>query len=363
MTSTTFAFLVHPRVHLRQDFGGWFAPLGILPEPFYAWSLRTLPFPPVTAGTITLRDRPGTPAGLIMMVPLGARQMLELPRDQVVQRVDAAVDHAVRRGAQVVGLGALTASVTAGGQRLAQRTDVALTNGNAFTAVMIAQAAQQLIGRDSHADPTIAIVGASGSVGTTATRLIARQRSAARLILIGRTPAHLEERAAVVRAEAPGLKVQISRDIADARTADLVIVLTSSADSLLRAAHLKPGAIVLDGTQPRNTDRALPMERPDVQVLDGGLAALTGVRIGVNLGLPRGCAYACLAETMLLALEGHTGHFSIGAPTIEQAEYIGQLARKYRQFGFTLAPWHSFGQPVIGRQAAQGAELAMLGGE
>src|SRR3712207_7086631 len=51
-------------------------------------------------------------------------------------------------------------------------------------------------------------------------------------------------------------------------------------------------------------------------------------------------------STMLLALEGHTDHFSIGTPTLEQADYMLRLAHKHRQFGFDLAPFHSFGQPL-----------------
>jgi len=140
--------------------------------------------------------------------------------------------------------------------------------------------------------------------------------------------------------------VRTAKDISAVRTADLVVLLTSSADCLLRSEHLKPGAIVLDDTQPRNTDPALLTERPDVRIIDGGLVSVPGMRMTNNIALPRGYAYACLAETMLLALEGHSDHFSIGTPTLEQADYMLRLAHKHRQFGFDLAPFHSFGQPL-----------------
>lgn len=341
-----FAFLVHPRTQVRADMAGWFAPLGLIPEAVYQWGLRTLPIPPVTAGRVTLRDHANFSPGAIVMVPLSAQQMLQLPRQQVARRVEAAVDHAAANGAQLVGLGALTASVTAGGKTLAQRTDIGVTNGNAFTAAMMFSAAQQLITRAPNADPTIAIIGATGSVGSCVARLLAQARACERLILVGRKLAALEMLAAEIAPSAPGLLVTTATDVAAARSADLVIVLTSASDSVVRSEHLKPGSLVLDGTQPRNTDANLLTERPDVLVVDGGLVAVPGVRISVQIGLPRGCVYACLAETMLLALDGHRGHFTIGAPTLEQAKYMGQLAHKYRHHGFTLAPFYSFGQRI-----------------
>lgn len=342
---STFAFLVHPRADIRRDLAGWLPPLGMLPEPVCDWALQMLPLPPLAVGKVRLPDASKT-AGWIMLVPYSARQMLTLSRAQVTRKISAAIDKAVRLGANVVGLGALTAPVTGGGQRLAQRRDVAITNGNAFTAAMTVMAIKQLLARSSQSEPTVALVGASGSVGTCVAHLLARQHVIDRLLCVARSAERLERLAASLRAQAPGMHVRTSYDMAAVRDADLVVVLTSSADCLVRSEHLKPGATVLDDTQPRNTDPALLHERPDVLVVDGGLVALNDVHIGVNIGLPPGCVYACLAETMLLALDGYDEHFSIGAPTVTQAEYIGQLAVKHRSYGFDLAPLHSFGRPI-----------------
>ena len=56
-----------------------------------------------------------------------------------------AVDRAVALGADVVGLGALTATVTAGGATLRARTDIAVTNGNAFTAAILEDQIRMLL--------------------------------------------------------------------------------------------------------------------------------------------------------------------------------------------------------------------------
>ena len=344
--SRQFAFLIHPRSTISADLAGWFAPLGWLPETFYRWGLRTFPVPPMTAGRVTLAAPTGTVTGSIILVPLSAQQMLNLPREQVRHRVEAAVTHAADSGAEIIGLGALTSPVTEGGQTLAHHTTVGITNGNAFTAAMILQAVQQLLGRVKRATPTIAVIGAAGSVGSCVTKLIAQQRLSDRLLLIGRHLPPVALLANELATTAVGMTVHASTDLATARTADLVVVLTSATDCIVRTAHLKLGAIVLDATQPRNTPRTLLAERPDLLVVDGGLVALPTARITVKLGLPHGCVYACLAETMLLALAGHTGHFTLGAPTTEQATYLGQLAQRYQGVGFTLAPLHSFGQAL-----------------
>ena len=118
--------------------------------------------------------------------------------------------------------------------------------------------------------------------------------------------------------------------------------MTSSADALLKSEHLKPGAIILDDTQPRNTDPNLAVERPDVLIIDGGLVSIPGVSVNAHIGLPQGHSYACLAETMLLGLSGHQGHFSIGNPTPENITTIASQAARYRHFGFDLASLRSF---------------------
>ena len=130
--------------------------------------------------------------------------------------------------------------------------------------------------------------------------------------------------------------------------ADLVILLTASADSLLDSEHLAPGAVVLDATQPRNTSPDLAERRPDVLVVDGGVIDIPSLRlVGGNIGLPDGRAYACFAETALLSLTGHHGHFAIGAPALELVEHTRALARDLSHLGFTASAPTSFGVPVL----------------
>lgn len=338
MTRRKFAFIVHPRQEIGADLGMRWPALRLVPEPLCEFALGTLRLPPITWGEVLWREEP---LGWVILVPLSGRQMLQMRRERVLARVEAALDQARTLGAEIVGLGALTAPVTGGGQRLTHRKDLAVTNGNAYTAAVTYEAVQGLLAERPEAE--VAVVGATGSVGSCLVRLLARRRLATRLTLVARDQGRLDALAAASSGAAPWLKVRASTEMAAVREADLVVLLTSSADCLLRSEHLKVGAVVLDDTQPRNTAPDLPRQRPDVRVLDGGLVAMPGLRLTGNLGLPAGCVFACLAETVLLALAGQRCHFSIGAPTPEQVTHISRLATRY---GAALAPFHSFGRPL-----------------
>ncbi|MBC7345954.1 MAG: shikimate dehydrogenase, partial [Clostridia bacterium] len=59
---------------------------------------------------------------------------------------------------------------------------------------------------------------------------------------------------------------------------------------------------------------------------------------------PPGLALACMAETMILALERRWESFTLGREiTLEQVEEIERLAKRH---GFELAGFRSFERPV-----------------
>lgn len=341
-----FAFLVHFRTDLRHDMGIVWPGLRLLPESFLQWAVPKLPLQSQILTPVHFQGGSNDPAGWIILVPCSARQMMGLGQTgrNVLNRINDAVDLAVKLGANMVGLGALTASVTRGGQRLSERTDIGVTNGNAFTAFMTLEGIKKLLPFCQERDPQIALVGASGSVGSCLAQLVVKQRLVSRVTLVARHQGRLDALCAEAGKLAPDVHIHATNDMSQVRNADLVVLLTSSTETLLRSEHLKPNAIVLDDTQPRNTDPALLQERPDVLIVDGGLVSMPKMQLQKSIGLPTGYAYACLAETMLLGMTGYQQHFSIGNPTLEQVEYVAGLAPQYRHLGFGLGPLHSFGQ-------------------
>jgi hypothetical protein len=72
------------------------------------------------------------------------------------------------------------------------------------------------------------------------------------------------------------------------------------------------------------------------------------VDFGFDFGFPPGMAYACMAETMILALEGRYESYTLGKDiTLPQVEGIARLATKH---GFSVGGFRCFEQPVTDEQ-------------
>jgi len=125
--------------------------------------------------------------------------------------------------------------------------------------------------------------------------------------------------------------------------ADLVFVATNSEAALIGADVLKAGAVVCDVARPANVAREVVESLDDVLVFEGGLVELPEpVHFGPNLlGFRPGILLGCLAETVLLALEGDDRDHSIGQKLDPaEAEYLRVLAERH---GMRAAPPHCFG--------------------
>ncbi|QJD80158.1 polysaccharide biosynthesis protein [Spirosoma rhododendri] len=338
-----FAFLVHLRDSYQKDLALMSKPLGWIPEGFYRSVMRSRPVSPFLWSDVTLTPGATAPEGHIIMVPYTGRQLLE-QQGAMMPQIRAAIDLGASKGAEIVGLGAFTSPITLGGRTLVDTAPISVTNGNAFTAYITWKKVARLIQQSYSNYPTVALVGATGSVGSLLCQLLAKYQPEARYMLVARNERKLRAMANTMHAQHPDCNPIVSQQIDDIKRADIVVLLTSAADSVLKAEHLKAGAVVLDDTMPRNTHPELVSQRPDVIVYDGGLVAMKHLRMNCSIGLAPGISYACLAETMLLAQAGHEGHFSVGNPTLEQAEYISKLAQQYAHLGFDLAPDYSFGK-------------------
>ncbi|UFH54750.1 shikimate dehydrogenase [Spirosoma sp. KNUC1025] len=344
-----FAFLVHLRSSYRKDLQVLAPPLGWIPDAVYRFALRNRPLAPFVWSDVTLTPDATEPEGYIIMLPYTGRQLLEQQK-AMLPRIQEALALAASKGAELMGLGALTSPITIGGKLVSNNPYLSVTNGNAYTAVITWQRIAQLIRECHNPRPVVALVGATGSVGTLVGTLLAKHQPEAKYLLLARNAHRLYRLAADMRAINSSVQTEVYQQLDAIRQADIVVLLTSAADSILQPHHLKMGAVVLDDTQPRNTHPSLLRKRPDVTVIDGGLVTVPHLRCHQrHVGLPAGVSYACLAETMLLAQAHYQGDFSIGNPTLEQAEYIHTVAHRFSHLGFDIAPDHSFGKPIFRR--------------
>jgi fatty aldehyde-generating acyl-ACP reductase len=334
---TPFGFILHP-LDARRDVARRYPIARYLPLPLIEYLLK-LKKPQVLSEITGIRSLTGAETrGWFVGVPLTPRMMRDLPLEFVYDRILHACELARRQGAQIVGLGAFTAVVGDGGITIHQRSPIPVTTGNSYTVATAVEGtlkAANLMGIPTK-EATLAVVGATGSIGRTCAILLAP--SFAKVILVGRDWARTEK----VAEEVGGIP---SITITDISQADVVITVTSAETAIIQPEHLKTGAVVCDVARPRDVSRRVAEERPDVLVLEGGIVEVPGdVNFGFDFGFPPRMAYACMAETMILALENRPEPFTLGKKvSVAQVEEIRRLAEKH---GFRLAGFRSFEKPV-----------------
>jgi acetylornithine/succinyldiaminopimelate/putrescine aminotransferase/predicted amino acid dehydrogenase len=278
--------------------------------------------------------------GLILSLPWLPREMARRGPRRVGEAIARAVDLAAQCGARVVGLGGHTAPYSQRGLAVVGRGP-AVTTGNALTAGMtfaaVCQAARRR--RLDLREASVAVVGARGSVGALCARLFARARP--RRLLLLANPATGDGPLQALRAEmewSPGV-VRVGTDPAQLGACDVVVTTTGAGRPVLDDVPLAAGTIVCDVARPPDTSPRL-RARPDLVVIDGGLVSLPDPRVrfgaGNLLGMPDGVQLACLAETILLALESDPRDHGVGDDVpVSQVDGVMALAERH---GFRLAP-------------------------
>lgn len=357
MTDHTFAFIIHP-ITIRKDVNRKFPPLGtILPESVIHWASKY--FPPLYISEITGIQSAATGVtahGWFLAVPFTPQTMMRLPVAKVYDKIVAAGHKAEALGAQTLGLGAFTSVVGDAGVTIAQRLDIGVTTGDSYTVAIAIEAlleAARLMEIDI-AQCTTAVVGATGAIGKACAQLLAEQ--VGRLVLVGRRTDTTDE----IRELCAGKHAQViaTTDIQAIYAADLVLTVTSAVDAVIEPQHLKPGAVVLDVARPRDVSVRVAHERHDVLVIEGGMVEVPGADLDFhfNFGFPPRRAFACMAETMVLALEGITHDYTVGRelePT--RIREISVMAQKH---GFRLAGLRSFEFAVTDETIAHVRERA-----
>ena len=341
----TFAFIIHP-ITIKKDVARKFPLLGkILPEPVINFASQY--FPPLYISEITgvtSQSSGRAIRGWFVACPFTPPTMMRLPVERVYNKIVACGHMAEQLGARILGLGAFTSVVGDAGKTIAERLEIPVTTGDSYTVAIAVEAiyeAARQMGIDPH-QATVAVVGASGAIGRACALHLASD--AAHLILIGRRQEAVDK----VREEcsAPGRKITATTDINAIYQADLVLTVTSAIDAVIEPRHLKPGAVVLDVARPRDVSARVAHERDDVLVIEGGMVEVPGADADFhfNFGFPPRKAFACMAETMALAMEGIYQDYTIGRELeLWRIEQISAIARKH---GFRLAGLRSFEQAV-----------------
>ncbi|NWF69052.1 MAG: shikimate dehydrogenase [Chloroflexi bacterium] len=352
MLEDTFAFIIHP-ITIKKDVARKF-PLAakIFTEPQINFLSRF--FPPLYISEVTGIQSAATGKelrGWLLACPFTPPTMMSVPVEVAYNKIVACGKMAEKLGAKMLGLGAYTSVVGDGGKTIADRLDIAVTNGDSYTVTM-AVAALREAARVMDIDmrkATVAVVGATGTIGSTCAQMLAGE--SARLMLVGRRLDALQR--VRERCEGRGAQLRVSVNLDDIYDADLILTVTSALDSVIEPRHLKPGVVVCDVARPRDVSWRVAQERDDVLVIEGGMVAVPGANADFHFdfGFPPKKAFACMAETMALALEGRYEDYTIGKDIeITQALEIDEIATRH---GFHLAGFRTFEKPVTDEQIAR----------
>jgi predicted amino acid dehydrogenase len=350
---TRFAFIIHPL--FAKDIARKYPFMKSWPDGLIETALK-FKKPMATGEFKGIQSITGaTTEGIFVGCPLTPNMFLKYDLNFVYDRIVQCAEIAEQEGCKLIGLGAFTSVIGDGGITVAKRSNIAVTTGNSYTVATAIEAtfrACEMVDMDL-ASSTLAVVGATGSIGHTCATLMSPRF--ARTLVIGRD----QERTQKVADEL--INATATTDVAAIRAADVVVTVTSSDTAIIMPEHLKPGAIICDVARPRDVSVKVVRERPDVLVIEGGVVKVPGdVTYGFDFGFPPGTAYACMSETMMLALEDRAESFTLGKDvSVAQVEETQRLAAKH---GFKLDRFRAFDrvvdQEVIDRvRAARGEPI------
>ena len=341
----TFAFIIHP-IDPKRDVSRKFPLLGRVLNEKQIDFFSTF-FPPVYISEIEgIRSEANGKEikGWFIACPYTPRRMMELPERTVYRKIIQTGRLAEKLGADILGLGAFTSVVGDAGITIAKSLDIPVTTGDSFTVAVAVDAIREAarVMEIPLGFATAAVVGATGAIGQVCAELLADDVE--RLYLIGRRQDALEELRdrLQVRARAE-LIVSTTMDVlADSQ---LTLTVTSAIHDVIQPEHLQPGSVICDVARPRDVSAMVAAARDDILVIDGGMVDVPGpVDFHFNFGFPPGKAYACMAETIALALDGRFEDYTLGKHlTRERVEEIDQISRKH---GFRLSGFRSFEREV-----------------
>jgi predicted amino acid dehydrogenase len=345
----TFAFIIHP-IDPKRDVSRKFPLLGRVLNEKQIDFFSTF-FPPVYISEIDGIRSEATGKeikGWFIACPYTPRRMMELPERAVYRKIIETGHLAEKLGAQVLGLGAFTSVIGDAGVTIANALDVPVTTGDSYTVIVAVEAIREAarIMDIPLRSATAAVVGATGTIGQVCADLLADDVE--RLYLIGRRQDALEELRDRLKVHSRAeLIVSTKMDVLS--EAQLILTVTSAVHDVIRPEYLQAGSVVCDVARPRDVSAMVAAVRDDILVIDGGMVDVPGpVDFHFNFGFPPGKAYACMAETIALALEGRFEDYTLGKHiTRARVEEIGSMAAKH---GFRLSGFRSFEREVTPQQ-------------
>ncbi len=334
-----FAYLIHPlsQNHLKKvkavDILSSIAPKSMdAVEKLMAYS------PPFVYSRVKgIKSSTGVEAeGWLISIGETIDEMEKHPPDFTTKKIMKAAEKAKKLGAQVMGISMLPKGMHGTSLEVGKHAALPITTGNSYTAstaLWAAADAVRIMGLSKLKDGKILkakamVIGATGDVGAICSRLLATAFE--EVNIVSRNMAKLLSLQNVLQKQRPGLKLQVSTR-AERFIDDMDVVVVASSKASIDIMRIKSGCVITDITRPMIFSKKDVAKRQDVLVITGGEIELPGEAIEMkDIGLPHGVAYAGLAETIILALEGRFEDFTKGSkPRWEKVKEIYKLGIKH----------------------------------
>lgn len=342
-----FGFIIHP-IEIEQVYDFW-PKLKWVPSSILEGILKYIP-PFKVAHLKNIRSITGKEIeGYFIVCPLLSKHFFELDENFVMNKVLASGRIAEKLEVNMLGLGALSGVVGEAGRKVAGYLDTPTTNGITYAGCAVLESvlkAAEIKDIDMYSAKA-AVIGATNPMGKICTYTLLQQ--VPRLSLAARNQDRLSGLVNKVRTEFSSSDIEnagidVNKAVNDS---DIVIFTTSAVEisSHIKSASLKQNAVICDIPMSRNITLEMSRMRPDLLIVDGTvIEPPCEMTLKIDIGLPPGQVYACMAETMLLTFEGSTRDFSLGwEPSLEKVKEICALAEKH---GFKPA-FTSFGERII----------------
>jgi predicted amino acid dehydrogenase len=242
-----------------------------------------------------------------------------------------AVQLAKNKNCKIVGLGGLTSSLTAGGKTLQEKIDgIYITTGHAYTGYNVTKNVLELakIYNMDFTKTKIAIVGATGSIGSISAQILAKSGFKNFLLVdVDKKKDRFQDVVDKMNSYGENLNIQISCNMLDVVNSDIVVTATNTKEALIKNEHVKSGMIIVDDAQPSDVSEEV-LNRVDILTVEAGVVHTPGIFSNFNLGLKnRTDNFCCMAEVLCLASLKHQDHFVIHRATLEDVEEIVKMSK------------------------------------
>ena len=279
---------------------------------------------------------------IFVMVPF-LPEMRDMKLKRVVEKIERAIAICADEGCTVAALGAFTSIVLQGQEAdLATKYGLRVTSGNALTAALIVESIEDLSRRFrvNLAETSMAIIGASGDIGSACFAHFSNKIKRLWLTARGLTPLH-----ELVSRHAPATTAEVTitdDNLLAIKQSRFVVFVTSAHQPLVTLDQFSPGTVVCDASAPTNvkTNGAL---RPDVFAYHGGIARLPfPLDPGFDLGLASPMTfYGCQVEGILIATDPSLpDSWGRGNITLDSVKLYRDTIARYDGMGVTYSQDH-----------------------